>query len=113
MSAEDAIREEVIAVKCMNSNIIHTDRFDNRRTLAYKCGAGTYYLRILNDTLEPIKIGTYYIVKLGSSPTCLAINIPENEVENNIITIKNNETLEEYKVKKENIIDFLDSKIGD
>lgn len=81
MSAEDAIKTEVIAIKCMNSNIIHTDRFDNRRTLAYKCGAGTYYLRILNDTLEPIKIGTYYIVKLGSNPVCLAINIPEDEVE--------------------------------
>ena len=39
--------------------------------------------------------------------------IGSDEVENNIVTIKNNETKEEFKIKKDNIIEFLDSKIGD
>ena len=41
------------------------------------------------------------------------IIIGSDEVENNIITIKNNTTKEEFKVKKDNIVEFLDSKIGD
>ena len=41
------------------------------------------------------------------------IIIGSDEVENNIITIKNNTTKEEFKVKKDNIVEFLDSKMGD
>ena len=36
------------------------------------------------------------------------IIIGEDEVKSNILTIKNNETKEEFKVELENLIDFLD-----
>lgn len=41
------------------------------------------------------------------------IIIGEEEVESNVLTVKNNETKEEYKVKLEDIITFLDEKLGD
>ncbi len=39
--------------------------------------------------------------------------VGEEETLNNIITVKNNNTKEEFKIKYENIIEFLDSKIGE
>ena len=39
--------------------------------------------------------------------------IGEEEVKNNIITIKNNNTKEEYKILLREIVDFLDEEIGD
>lgn len=39
--------------------------------------------------------------------------IGENEVKTNIITLKNNETKEEYKIEFENLIEFLDLKISE
>ena len=41
------------------------------------------------------------------------ILIGEDEVKNNIITLKNNETKEEYKIELENLIEFLDLKISE
>lgn len=41
------------------------------------------------------------------------IIIGDDEVNNNIVTIKNNETKEEFKVKLENVVEFLDEKLGD
>ena len=41
------------------------------------------------------------------------IIIGEEEKQSNILTIKNNETKEEYKVKHDNIIDFLDGVINE
>ena len=41
------------------------------------------------------------------------IIIGSNEKETNILTIKNNTTKEEYKVKYEDIIDFFDNNIGE
>lgn len=41
------------------------------------------------------------------------IIIGDDEVTNKIITVKNNETKEEFKVKLENIVEFLDEKLGD
>ena len=41
------------------------------------------------------------------------IIIGEEEKNTNIITIKNNETKEEYKIKDEDLIDFLDENIGE
>ena len=41
------------------------------------------------------------------------IIIGEEEVNSKILTVKNNETKEEYKIKLEDIIDFLDEKLGD
>lgn len=41
------------------------------------------------------------------------IIIGEEEVKNKILTVKNNNTKEEYKVKLEEIVNFLDNKIGD
>ena len=41
------------------------------------------------------------------------IIIGEDEVKNKILTVKNNHTKEEYKVDMDNIIEFLDKKIGD
>ncbi len=40
------------------------------------------------------------------------IIVGTDEIEKNELTIKNNETHEEYKVKLEEIIDFLDENIG-
>ena len=55
-----------------------------------------------NNFKKADKLKAKYIIIIGST-----------EVENNILTVKNNETLEEFKIKKEEIIDFLDSKLGD
>ena len=41
------------------------------------------------------------------------ILIGEDEVENNIVTVKENETKKEYKIELENLIDFLDLKINE
>lgn len=41
------------------------------------------------------------------------IIIGETEINNDILTIKNNQTKEEYKIKREEIIEFLDGNIGD
>ena len=41
------------------------------------------------------------------------IIIGEEEVKSKIITVKNNKTKEEYKVKLDNLIEFLDEKLGD
>lgn len=48
------------------------------------------------------KIGTKFIIIIG-----------EEEVKTKVLTVKNNKTKEEYKVKLENIVEFLDEKIGD
>lgn len=42
-----------------------------------------------------------------------AIIIGEDEIKNNILTIKNNRTREEFKIEEEYLINFLDEKIGD
>ena len=39
------------------------------------------------------------------------IIIGEDEVKNNILTVKDNNTKEEFKIKNSNIIDFLDEKL--
>ena len=41
------------------------------------------------------------------------IIIGEEEVKSKILTVKNNKTKEEYKVKLDNLIKFLDEKLGD
>ena len=41
------------------------------------------------------------------------IIIGEEEVNSKILTVKNNETKEEYKVKLDNLIEFLDEKLGE
>jgi len=41
------------------------------------------------------------------------IIIGKDEVENKIVTIKNNDTKEEFKVKIENIVEFLDEKLSE
>lgn len=43
----------------------------------------------------------------------MVIIIGEEEVNTNILTIKNNHTKEEYKVKLEDIVDFLDEKLSE
>lgn len=48
--------------------------------------------------------------RLNAKFVCI---IGSNEIESNILTIKNNQTKEEYKIKKEDLIDFLDEKIID
>lgn len=41
------------------------------------------------------------------------IIIGDDEIKNNVVTVKNNSTKEEYKVELENLIEFLDIKLGD
>ena len=41
------------------------------------------------------------------------IIIGEEEVKSKILTVKNNKTKEEYKVKLDNLVEFLDKKLGD
>lgn len=48
------------------------------------------------------KLEVKYIVIVG-----------EKEVEDRIVTVKNNNTKEEYKVKLEELVDFFDEKLGD
>ena len=48
------------------------------------------------------KVNARYIIIIG-----------EEEVESKILTVKNNETKEEYKVKLDKIIEFLDEKLGE
>ena len=48
------------------------------------------------------KLGVKYIIIIG-----------EEEIKSKVLTIKNNESKEEYKVDLENIIEFLDEKLGD
>lgn len=48
------------------------------------------------------KIGAKYIIIVG-----------EEEVNSDVLTIKDNNTKEEFKVKIENLIEFLDDKLGD
>ena len=45
--------------------------------------------------------------------TKFVIIIGDEEVSSKILTVKNNQTKEEYKIKLEELIHFLDSKIGD
>ena len=40
------------------------------------------------------------------------IIIGEEEVNSKVLTVKNNETKEEYKVELDKLIEFLDEKIG-
>ena len=39
--------------------------------------------------------------------------IGEDEMNSHLLTIKNNNTKEEYKIKENELIDFLDKKIGE
>lgn len=39
--------------------------------------------------------------------------IGDDEIKNDYITIKNNNTKEEFKIKTEKIVDFLDEKLGE
>ena len=55
-----------------------------------------------NNFKHADKLNAKYIIIIGSE-----------EVTNNIVTVKNNQTKEEFKVKKDNITIFFDSKIGD
>ena len=48
------------------------------------------------------KLGTKYIIIIG-----------EEEAKSGILTVKNNETKEEEKIKLENIIDYLDRRLED
>ena len=48
------------------------------------------------------KVNARYIIIIG-----------EEEVESKLLTVKNNETKEEYKVKLDKIIEFLDEKLGE
>ena len=48
------------------------------------------------------KLGVKYIIIVG-----------EEEVRSKVLTIKNNSTKEEYKVKLEDLIEFFDNKLGD
>lgn len=48
------------------------------------------------------KLNSKYIAIIGDS-----------EIANNLLTIKNNQTKEEYQIKRSDIIDFLDEKLGD
>ncbi len=48
------------------------------------------------------KLGVKYIIIIG-----------EEEIKSKVLTIKNNESKEEYKVDLENLIEFLDEKLGD
>ena len=57
---------------------------------------------IKNNFKQADKLNSKFIIIIGS-----------DEVEKNIITLKNNQTKEEFKIKKENIVEFLDSKLGD
>ena len=41
------------------------------------------------------------------------IIIGEDEIKNNVITVKNNKTKEEFKVKSDELLEFLDDKLGD
>ena len=41
------------------------------------------------------------------------IIVGEEEIKNKVLTIKDNITKEEYKVELENLIEFLDEKLGD
>ena len=51
-------------------------------------------------SLSLAKLNTKYVIIVG-----------EEEVKSNILTIKNNQTKEEYKIKQEEMIDFFDHKI--
>lgn len=57
---------------------------------------------IKNNFKHADKLGAKFVVIIG-----------KDEVESNILTIKNNETKEEYKVKLEDITLFLDEKLSE
>lgn len=57
---------------------------------------------IKNNFKHADKLGAKFVVLIG-----------KDEVESNILTIKNNETKEEYKVKLEDITLFLDEKLSE
>lgn len=57
---------------------------------------------IKNNFKNANKLNSKFIIIIG-----------EEEVKTKILTVKNNKTKDEYKVKLEEIINFLDNKIGD
>ena len=57
-------------------------------------------LRVILNVL--IRFRAKYIIIIG-----------EEEVQNKFLTIKNNVTKDEYKVELDNLIEFLDEKLGD
>lgn len=55
-----------------------------------------------NNFKHSEKLGAKFVMIIG-----------EDEVKNNIVTLKSNATKEEYKIEIENLIEFLDIKIGE
>ena len=56
--------------------------------------------KIGNSFKKADKLNAKYIIIIGT-----------DEVNNKILTIKNNETKEEYKIEEDKLIDFFDEKI--
>lgn len=55
-----------------------------------------------NNLKQSNRLGAKYIIIIG-----------EEEVSNNILVVKNNETKEEYQIKEEELVDFFDKKLGE
>lgn len=57
---------------------------------------------IKNNFKHADKLGAKFVIIIG-----------KDEVDNGLVTVKNNETKEEFKVKLENMVEFLDEKLSE
>lgn len=57
---------------------------------------------IKNNFKHADKLGAKFVIIIG-----------KDETHNNLVTVKNNETKEEFKVKLENMVEFLDEKLSE
>jgi len=57
---------------------------------------------IKNNFKHADKLGTRFVIIIG-----------KDEVSSKVLTIKNNKTKEEFKVKIDNIVEFLDEKLSE
>lgn len=74
----------------------------NLRMNGFNCDMDYMNRNIKNNFKQSERLNSKYVVIIG-----------EEEIENDLITIKNNKTKEEYKIDGCYVIDFLDEKLGD
>ena len=75
---------------------------DNLRLNGFNVDLDLNGRNIKNNFKHADKLGAKFVILIG-----------EDEVKNNIVTVKNNATKEEEKIELENLISFLDLKLGD
>ena len=83
--------------KAYTQSLLQTLRFSG-----FSCDADYMNRNVKSNFKHSERIGARYLVLVG-----------DEEIENHILTIKDNQTKEEFKVNEEDIIDFFDERLDE